>query len=352
MEEKNHFKNGLKTFKAISLSIGFVVLCLIALVALSSRFNLPGGYRAYSVLTGSMEPVIQTGSLIFTQSPKSTEEIKVNSVITFEEPGYENKFITHRVAQVVNNNPGVIFKTMGDANKSEDPWLIPYGRIKGIYLAHLPYLGTLLESIKSPAGIIIFISLPVLLIVADESKNIVSALADIKIEKERKKRDHGTNSHIFMWVILLPLIGFGIGQTRALFFTSPVSLNNNTLTVAQATSSPDPSTSPSSTPSPSQSPEPSVSPNPSASPSPSPSGIIIEGNGEGSENNVDVENNTNCEVNQDNNSNTDLNIDSGSNSGSNDDTSNTGGSAQTNTGDSSSSVDLNITGGSSSSGCN
>src|SRR6185369_14539305 len=114
--EKRKLKIIFLSFKTVVLTVVFFVLIMIALVAFSSRFNLPGGFRAYSVLTGSMEPVIKTGSLIFTQAPTSTDQIRKNEVITFEEPGYDNQYITHRVSQVINSNPGVVFRTKGDAN--------------------------------------------------------------------------------------------------------------------------------------------------------------------------------------------------------------------------------------------
>lgn len=342
-------------FKAFTLTTGFLLVVLISLIAFSARFNLPGGFRAYSVLTGSMEPVIQTGSLIVTFFPTSTNHIRANGVITFEEPGYENKFITHRVSKVVDSKPGVVYQTKGDANNSPDPWLITYGRIKGVYLMHFPYLGALLEFIRSPLGIFIFVVIPVLLIVLDESKNIISALADIKIEKERRKESK-TKLHSFIWIIALPIIAVTIGQTKALFFSSPVSLNNNTLTVAQV--SPSPSINPS--PSPSGSPEPSgsptASPSPSISPSPAPgsgTNIDISGNGDGSNNNVDVENNNNCQTSQNSDTNINIDIESDSDSGDNEDSGNTGGDSNTSSGDGSSDVDVTVTGGSNTSnGCN
>lgn len=354
MNERSKFKIFFSSLKTVVLTVIFFVLITIALIAFSSRFNLPGGFRAYSVLTGSMEPVIQTGSLIITKFPTSTNQINKNDVITFEEPGFENKFITHRVSQVVNSNPGVAYKTKGDANESEDPWIITYGRIKGIYTAHIPYAGSLLEFIKSPVGIIIFIIIPVLLIVTDETKNLISAVADVKIEKERKRKEKegSVHNHLFVWIMIsLPLIGLGIGQTRALFFSNNVFLTNNSIKTALFSPSPSmlPSVNPSATPSsnPSSSPSSTPEPTPSTSPSPSPSSsglgtnINISGNGSDSNNNVDINNNNNCEIDQESNTDVDFDISSGAISGNN--------NGNSNIGNSSSSVNVNITGGSDSS---
>lgn len=364
MESSNRSKKVFIGLKTSILTTGFLFVVLISLIAFSSRFNLPGGYRAYSVLTGSMEPVIQTGSLILTRAPRSTNEIKMNNVITFEEPSYQNKFITHRVNKIVESNPGVVFQTKGDANSNLDPWLITYGRIKGVYLMHFPYLGSLLEFIRSPLGIVIFVLIPVLLIVADESKNIISALADVKIEKEKKKKDKEgkIHYHFFIWIIAIPVICLGVGQTRALFFSNTVFLNQNSISTAAASpspsASPGPSESPVGSPSPSASPSPSpsaeVSPLPSPSASPTGGGTVIDisGNGDGSTNNADVENNNNCQTNQNTDTNIDLGIELGSDTGDNEASGNTGGNSTTNSGDAYSGVDVNIQGGSNSSnGC-
>ncbi|MEM2685836.1 MAG: signal peptidase I, partial [Candidatus Bathyarchaeia archaeon] len=49
--------------------------------------------------------------------------------------------VVHRVVEVVLENGVVYFKTKGDANGSEDPWLLPAENVIGRLLYRIPYLG-------------------------------------------------------------------------------------------------------------------------------------------------------------------------------------------------------------------
>ena len=68
------------------------------------------GFHTYCIQSGSMEPVLKTGSLIFTMHPKNK---KVGDIITFQKWDVP---VTHRVVDIQNG----MYVTKGDANIKED----------------------------------------------------------------------------------------------------------------------------------------------------------------------------------------------------------------------------------------
>lgn len=72
-------------------------------------------YDSFVVTSGSMEPEIQTGALLFTHMVPA-DQISVGDTITFKEDG---EYTTHKVIEK-NLNP-VSFKTQGTANSAPDP---------------------------------------------------------------------------------------------------------------------------------------------------------------------------------------------------------------------------------------
>lgn len=68
------------------------------------------GINTYCIQSGSMEPILETGSLIFTMKPK---DIKIGDIITFQKWDIP---VTHRVVDIQNG----MYVTKGDANGKED----------------------------------------------------------------------------------------------------------------------------------------------------------------------------------------------------------------------------------------
>lgn len=235
-----------KILKKIIFFVSIAALILAVIVAVTTRFSIPGGFRVYSVLTGSMQPTISTGSLIFTKIPLSSKEIQKDQIITFEQPGFENKFVTHRVHQVIEEKESRFFATKGDANNKPDFWLISYGRIKGVYRKHIPYVGYILEFIKSPFGIILFVIVPVVVLAIGELKNIVAILSEMKLQKERKDAKTGgqkkkvkKKEKILLAIAIITLfLSFQTQGTLALFSPESVSVAGISLQTAAMFPSP------------------------------------------------------------------------------------------------------------------
>ena len=123
-------------FRCIFNAALFLML-IVAMVLL-----LPGlfGIRPYVVYSGSMEPKIPTGAVVFTKEGAYSPE--TGDIITFHN---EDTVVTHRV---VKKEEGP-FITKGDANKNADPIPVAKSQIIGRVVFCLPYLGYIIYFLKA-----------------------------------------------------------------------------------------------------------------------------------------------------------------------------------------------------------
>lgn len=128
---------------------GTVLIVLVIL--LCSLLVLPGmvGFHMYNVLSGSMEPAVPVGSLLYVHEgePKDVEE---EDIIAFYGSLEDSGIITHRV--VKNNVVSGTFTTKGDANEKEDPKPIPYDNYIGRVVLSVPHIGKVLTIMTSLEG--------------------------------------------------------------------------------------------------------------------------------------------------------------------------------------------------------
>ena len=114
------------------------------------------GIKPFVVVTGSMEPVIDGGDLVFTKTVDPAK-LKANDIISFKSG---NSVITHRIAELTKKNGAPVFITQGDANNTKDEDLVAYPQIEGVYLFKISRLGNLAMFMQTPAGMLIFVGIP------------------------------------------------------------------------------------------------------------------------------------------------------------------------------------------------
>ncbi|MHB1152197.1 MAG: signal peptidase I [Eubacteriales bacterium] len=119
------------------------------------------GYKPLIVLSGSMEPTLLTGDLIFVKEVP-TESLKVGDVISFRE---KNLVTTHRVQKIMNEEGLSHFTTKGDNNNIEDILAVTEEMIEGKFLFRILGLGNFIIFIQTLPGMIIFVVLPVTLFI-------------------------------------------------------------------------------------------------------------------------------------------------------------------------------------------
>ena len=108
------------------------------------------GYRYYTVITPSMEPNYNVGDLVFVKVG-GVRSIEVGDVITFDPSSDGKAYLTHRVTQKLSDyqNTGVTcFRTKGDANNTEDSFLVDEDRVIGRVTFRIPKLGYFIRFVQ------------------------------------------------------------------------------------------------------------------------------------------------------------------------------------------------------------
>lgn len=152
-------------------SIVFIAFLAVAGILLLSRFSVPGfDFKLLVVQSGSMEPAIKQGSLIFV-SPSSL--YREGDIITFRRTGSTFDIpVTHRITAVEVISGEYAYVVKGDANKYEDSEKVLITEVIGKVAFSVPYLGILVDKAKTPLGFAFLVVFPALLIVSGELKKI------------------------------------------------------------------------------------------------------------------------------------------------------------------------------------
>lgn len=152
------------TVKKIWNIVTTVLVAVVVILALLLAGPRLMGMQVFTVLSGSMEPVYHTGSLIYVRDVDPME-IQPGQVITFMLD--EDTVATHRVVEVVPDETDrsvVRFRTKGDANDAEDGGLVHCNNVLGTPVFTIPQLGYLANYIQKPPGMYLAISAGALLL--------------------------------------------------------------------------------------------------------------------------------------------------------------------------------------------
>ncbi len=156
--------------------VGIVVLLAIALVGVRLI-----GLKPFVVLSGSMRPTYEVGSLIYVRSV-DYKELEVGDPITYM--ASQDTVVTHRIIEVLvdEEDPDTIrYFTKGDANDAPDGTSIHYKNIIGKPVFSIPYLGYVSNFIQNPPGMYVAIAAGAILI-------LLVFLPDIFTDEDKKKK--------------------------------------------------------------------------------------------------------------------------------------------------------------------
>lgn len=165
--------------KKICNVLSTVVLAVLMVLAAVILVPMIGGYKELVVLSGSMEPTISVGSLVYVKQVDPSQ-LKVGDVCTYYLENGET-FVTHRV---ISTNPEAkTLVTQGDANQAPDGD-IDFEQVYGKVGFHLPYIGYMVTNVKTPVGIMSICGVLMLVIIL----NFVPAIIDAGEEEKRKSK--------------------------------------------------------------------------------------------------------------------------------------------------------------------
>lgn len=171
-----------------------LMLIVVVLQRVSDNSVTLGGFRLFTVATGSMVPEYEVGDVLISKEIEPSE-IKVGDDIVYrgKEGSFKDRIVTHRVISIREEEGVKKFITQGIANTEEDPEIDEsqiYGKV--IYkFKTLSFIGQIAKNIYV-FYFIIFI--PIAIIIFRQIRNIFAnndedeeEEKDIKTTDENKK---------------------------------------------------------------------------------------------------------------------------------------------------------------------
>ena len=142
--------------KNASKILGNIIIVLVfaiaALIVLPKIFGIQG----LCVISGSMEPTIPVGSIVYVKDIEE-EQLSKGDVIAFNSGA---SIVTHRIVSIDDKNK--LITTKGDANNTEDFTKVAFTNVYGKVIWHLPYLGVVAGALSSIKGKLVAILLLVI----------------------------------------------------------------------------------------------------------------------------------------------------------------------------------------------
>jgi signal peptidase I len=170
-------KSNWRKFSRIAGTV--VAAILLVFIAGMLFFKFVPSYGFYVVKSGSMEPSIKPGDIVFTHQ---AAEVHTGDVITFEN---KDEIVTHRIISI----NGSLITTQGDANKVADATPITIKDIKGTYLFKVPAIGYIINLTNNRSGWFLIVIIPTIILVLFICKDILKEA--FKDDKKGSKAGKG-----------------------------------------------------------------------------------------------------------------------------------------------------------------
>ena len=169
---------------------GILMLLLISVATVVVISKASGGepqlfgYQLKTVLSGSMEPGIQTGSIIAVKLAEDKNSFKKGDVITFQ--AEEDILITHRITEVVKSGDSVLYRTKGDNNNAEDMNPVLSENVVAKYTDFtVPYVGYFINFSESKNGALLLL-IPGFLLLIYSAFTIWKVLSIIELRQKKQ----------------------------------------------------------------------------------------------------------------------------------------------------------------------
>jgi signal peptidase len=140
------------------LALAVVAALLLAVVVVP----LVLGWVPLTVLSGSMEPTVPTGSQVVVAPLEGEDDaagLSTGDVVTFMPRPDDPTLVTHRIVGVAVDGEGRrSFTTQGDANAAPDAEPVTATQLRGLVKYHVPWAGyaaTLLDPEQKRGGIVL-----------------------------------------------------------------------------------------------------------------------------------------------------------------------------------------------------
>ncbi len=167
----------------IPILIYNISLIIQAVIKTSETPNFLG-IKTYVIISGSMEPSLQIGDIVIVKKV-AQNELKQGDIISYRQG---QSVITHRIAEVIDKEGEVEYKTKGDNNNAEDSGILSYEMIEGKVVKHISQIGKIAIILQKKGTIIFIILILYIYILYSSSIKKKRALRKLKREEFESKR--------------------------------------------------------------------------------------------------------------------------------------------------------------------
>ncbi len=150
--------NKVKKIKRIWNTVTTILVTIVVVLAVMLWGVQLLGVDVFVVQSGSMEPEIRTGSVVYVTAVEE-EDLKVGDVITFQLSDTVKG--THQIIEILGEEEDtgrLMFRTKGTANEHADEGYVTIDEIVGQVRFSLPYMGYAIAYIQQPPGFYVLLS--------------------------------------------------------------------------------------------------------------------------------------------------------------------------------------------------
>jgi len=160
-------------FELMGVSAVVLTISVFSFLASIHFFNFPIAGKLVVVRSGSMEPTVPLGSLVWLQPQDS---YSVGQVVAYNHPDANNTHtvVLHRIETKTDRSGETSFQTKGDANTSMDAAAISKSDILGAAKYQVDFGGQFVTWLQSQAGILVTVIFPIVLVVTHQVRSIFS----------------------------------------------------------------------------------------------------------------------------------------------------------------------------------
>jgi signal peptidase I len=163
-----------KVFQFLSWILILVLILEVFVIFAEKVKVIP--YILFVVESESMEPELEKGDLILVQRKN---DYHIDDVITFYPNSRRDKTYTHRLIRIDNIRGKNFFRTKGDNNQVEDPFLLENVDIVGKVVYEMENIGKGILFLRSVPGIILFMIVPCSILFTIHIQEIIMTIEEL-----------------------------------------------------------------------------------------------------------------------------------------------------------------------------
>lgn len=186
------------TIIAVLVCLLLIPILIVNLTIIVKSFTnpekVPGflGYKPMIVLSGSMEPMILPGDIVVVKEANA-DSLQEGDIISYLSG---KSVVTHRIMEIDAAEGDRKFYTKGDNNNANDGIVVTDDMLEGKFLFNIPRLGHVAMFMQKPAGIVLFIAVPLMLFILydifrrryyDKKEIVMTKKLEEELETMKKK---------------------------------------------------------------------------------------------------------------------------------------------------------------------